>query len=465
MVTDALQSIQLEPDQPEASSSSTLRPVCFICHTQSAIYTCPRCTTRTCSLPCSNTHKTTTGCTGQRDKVAYVPMNEYGYGTMMNDYVFLEDLGRKAGEWGKDIARSGYSTVGTGARGRGMDSRGRGRGHLGRGAGAGARPGRTKRDILKLQLELRDIDVELLPNGMERRKLNQSVWDFKKQTAFLTIQFKFHPPRDPTAPSSQACGPSFSLVTHRNNMETSLLKIIQTQVSERAKSRKDSACPPWLSPFVCPDPDDADAFQPPCCVMRAPAVVTRPSPRGHHTSAPQAYFRLDPALKLSALLRHTSFVEFPTIEVHEEFSGPFVDASGEVADVEDTPSAPKRRKLNAKAGKAAIAGLLGGYGSEDDEDGSDSARTENVLSLLGGYQGSDGEDEEPAADTDGDLPAQVTVADAVIDEGDESEEEDVPLDPNVLLELIKSSRADHDLLVAADQDEKLDWNDSADEQE
>ena len=87
-------------------------------------------------------------------------MNEYGWGKMMDDYVFLEDMSRKVGDLGREIVRGGYS--------------------FGKGAGRG----RTKRDVLKLQLEARDIDVDLLPLGMERRKVNQSCWDFKYVFAF-----------------------------------------------------------------------------------------------------------------------------------------------------------------------------------------------------------------------------------------------------------------------------------------
>ena len=104
-------------------------------------------------------------------------MNEYGFGKMMDDYVFLEDMSRKVGDWGREIVRGGYS-FGNG------DNSGRGRGGgrvrgRGRGRGGGCGSGRTKRDVLKLQLEARDIDMDLLPIGMERRKANQSSWDFK----------------------------------------------------------------------------------------------------------------------------------------------------------------------------------------------------------------------------------------------------------------------------------------------
>src|ERR1700689_5122991 len=79
---------------------------CLVCLSRVAVYTCPRCSIRTCSLPCSTTHKTRTGCSGVRDKTKFVPMNRYTYGTMMDDYVFLEDMSRRVSGCGQDIVRN-----------------------------------------------------------------------------------------------------------------------------------------------------------------------------------------------------------------------------------------------------------------------------------------------------------------------------------------------------------------------
>lgn len=107
-------------------------------------------------------------------------MNTYGLGALMDDYVFLEDVGRAVEGFGRDIARNGLASSSTSAVPVGMRGRGRGRGP-GRGGTSGVGRGRpnTKRDVLKLQLEARDIEVEMLPSGMHRRTLNQSTWDFK----------------------------------------------------------------------------------------------------------------------------------------------------------------------------------------------------------------------------------------------------------------------------------------------
>ena len=96
-------------------------------------------------------------------------MNAYGWGTIMRDYCYLEDIGRRVSDWGSEIVRGGYTTnIGASKASRTRSSSGR-------------RPatGKSKRDLLRAQLETLDIDIELLPAGMERRNLNQSTFDQK----------------------------------------------------------------------------------------------------------------------------------------------------------------------------------------------------------------------------------------------------------------------------------------------
>ena len=105
-------------------------------------------------------------------------MNRYGLGNLANDYGYLEEVGRKVTEWGRDIGQKGYmdASVGSGSRGR---ARGRGRGARGHG-GISRQAGRNhRREILRSRLEEEDIEMLLLPEGMERRRLNQSTWDLK----------------------------------------------------------------------------------------------------------------------------------------------------------------------------------------------------------------------------------------------------------------------------------------------
>lgn len=167
--------------------------MCAVCATQPTKYTCPGCATGTCSALCAGAHKRATGCSGERNKAQYVPLNEYTWGKMMDDYTFLEDMGRKVEDWGKEIVKGGYMAgAGVADRGRG---RGRGRGERGRGRGRGGAsstaPAKTKRDILRMQLQAQDIEMEALSVGMERRKVNQSTWDFRYVFIPFSIKNEF----------------------------------------------------------------------------------------------------------------------------------------------------------------------------------------------------------------------------------------------------------------------------------
>ena len=105
------------------------------------------------------------------------------------------------------------------------------------------------------------------------------------------------------------------------------------------------------------------------------------------------YYKLDPSLPLSKALHSTHFVEYPTIEVWQEFHGTIVDGNGTIIHYAEEERAPKRRRLNAKAGRKAIRELVGGYGSGEDEVDKD------VLSMLGEYAESD-EGAETPTDTE-----------------------------------------------------------------
>ncbi|TFY72112.1 hypothetical protein EVG20_g913 [Dentipellis fragilis] len=364
-------------------------------------------------------------------------MNQYGLGTLMDDYVFLEEMGRKVTDWGKEIVKGGFgagSERGAGA----MGGRGRGRG---RGSGRGRERGRgtgqkTKRDVLKMQLEARDVDVDMLPAGMQRRTHNQSTWDFKNKTALLTIEFKCHPP------SGEPQSAPYTLLTHRNNVDNALLTLAQSQIKERAKAKRDNAIPAWVRSLVLPDADVPDSFTPPCFFMPTTLdPLTNLSNTGH--------YQLDGTLPLLTSLRHKQFVEFPTIEIWEEgaFRGVVVDAQGGVRREEDERPA-KRKRLNAAAGKKAIDGLLGAYGSEEEEE------IEVVMDVLEGYAGSDqdeGEGDDAVEEDNGD-----EIGDVDEDAVEMGEAEISAVDYAALLDLIRQQK-DRD----GGDGEEVDWSDSA----
>lgn len=358
----------------------------------------------------------------------------------MDDYAFLENISRGVSEWGQDIARGGYETI---------QSR-RGRGGMGRGNKTRDGMSRKKRDMLRLQLELRDVEIDLLPVGMERRTRNHSTWEPKcvipaaasvlkirltqclilpyrrKRTVFLTVEYIIHSPLAIDASTNNEEEPC-TLLTHRNNFDLSLRDLFQTQILQRTKGKARTDLPSWVKTLALPHPDIPDAFTPPQFFIRAPLGLL-PGQREKF-----GFIMMDGERKLSALLRNKQFVEFPTIEVWEEgaFRGVLLDDAGAI-ESRGGQNLAKRPKLDVTKGRAAIAGLLGGYGSEDDEE------ADTALNRLGDYAGSDAENEQATtseADTDGSAEDD--------DEDDDDEELDAAVDPEMLLAMVQESQRQH----------------------
>ncbi|KAL5488021.1 BCD1 [Sanghuangporus weigelae] len=358
------------PNQPGPSTPPT-QPSCTVCNSQPSKYTCPRCKTKTCSLSCSRAHKSSTGCSGERERTVFVPMNQYGYSALMNDYVFLEEMGRKAEGWGRDILKSGIDRRASGgmrnARGRGMSGSGR------------PLRGQDRKSILAMQLSVRDIDMDILPVGMKRAGLNKSYWDMKAKRALLTLEFVIRPPPDPL--TREVLEP-ISIVTHRNDWNQTIRQIIRQKFKETKCTKSKEGIQHWLNL----DEVDEDIPSSVLCVMK------RPRSHDDHldlTSSRQRYYKLDWDDALSKALRNKHFVEFPTIFLMDEalFDGLLVDDSGIVEDMNERRA--KRRKLDPSEAKKTITGLLGGYGSDDEQ--------QNALDTLAEYSGNEQSDAEASA--------------------------------------------------------------------
>ncbi|KAI5123436.1 hypothetical protein M0805_006141 [Coniferiporia weirii] len=409
-----------EPASLPGPSTAPPTPLCALCNAQPAKYTCPRCRTKSCSLPCSRAHKTTTGCSGERDPTAFVPMNAYGYGALVNDYVFLEEVGRKVETWGREIVRNGIAPRGqSNAQMRGTSMRGgRGRGR-GRGNGRTFGHGQDKRSYLAMQLGFRDVDMDVLPPGMERVKRNQSCWDSKKKTALLTVEFVFQLPSDPV--TRQAPKP-ISLVTSKNNWEQPIRQLIHAGVKNTQWAKKNGALLQWLSL----DDEDDSIPSSVLSVMKRPRIVDD-SPDVN--AGRPSYYKLDWNAKLCTALRQKHIVEFPTILLIDEnsFEGILVDDYGAAEDMRERRS--KRRKLDPSVAKKTLTGLVGAYGSDEDEEPT------SVLDTLGNYSGGEGysDDAGPDINEDGmggsdDVEEQADnfrdILDAAVVAGDEQPLED-----------------------------------------
>lgn len=62
---------------PEDSVSVPESKLCQECKKSEWKYKCPRCDLRSCGLDCVKAHKARTGCSGKRDRTAFVPLAEF----------------------------------------------------------------------------------------------------------------------------------------------------------------------------------------------------------------------------------------------------------------------------------------------------------------------------------------------------------------------------------------------------
>ncbi|XP_051233169.1 box C/D snoRNA protein 1 [Dicentrarchus labrax] len=100
--TDTMSTVesQVENNSPEEELKGTKRKIslsdCGVCGSEEAKYRCPACLAHSCSLLCVKKHKEDSGCSGVRNKTAFVTLSQFDEMALLNDYRFLEDTGRFA---------------------------------------------------------------------------------------------------------------------------------------------------------------------------------------------------------------------------------------------------------------------------------------------------------------------------------------------------------------------------------
>lgn len=134
---------------------------CEVCGVKS-IYTCPKCSIKTCSLKCSKVHKAELECDGIRDRTKYKPLKQMTPLDFMNDYYFLEEATR----FTKTVkCNSSVKSSNT----------------------------KLQQRSLKLRKEAikRNIQFYFLNNGFIRRKRNQSFYKFQEDAIHWFVEFIF----------------------------------------------------------------------------------------------------------------------------------------------------------------------------------------------------------------------------------------------------------------------------------
>lgn len=140
---------------------------CSICHLNPIKYTCPRCSTHTCSLTCVRKHKQWTQCSGIRDPAEYRKRTELATASSIDkDFNFITSVERT------------LSRAETTNSDRGIDL-------------VPARFARhaDHRPRLEVVIENRGVKVVRAPKGLSRNKNNKTSWASNVKAVMWTVEW------------------------------------------------------------------------------------------------------------------------------------------------------------------------------------------------------------------------------------------------------------------------------------
>ncbi|KAL6235249.1 hypothetical protein BDW75DRAFT_144572 [Aspergillus navahoensis] len=191
-----------------SDEDSVLTNLCAICHIEPPKYCCPRCSTRTCSLPCNRRHKLWSQCSGVRDPAAYLRRTELATESAFDrDFNFITSIERRLERASRDAENRGVvvdgrqgvrepGVVGLDEDELGQDDTGDKRKRKRAGPVAGNWNGNVferglakgEAGFLKRAAEAR-VRVIKAPKGMSRAKMNGSRWHPKQKCLQWTIEW------------------------------------------------------------------------------------------------------------------------------------------------------------------------------------------------------------------------------------------------------------------------------------
>ncbi|TPX56069.1 hypothetical protein CcCBS67573_g09387 [Chytriomyces confervae] len=129
-------------------------------------YKCPRCLAPSCSMLCVQTHKTTSNCSGIRDKTQYVSLRTFDSSQLASDFAFLEGGARVADNAARDTIHTSET-----------------------------QPTHSKltpkQQHLLRNCSSRKITLRFMPRGMSRHESNQAMFHIKSKTISWTAEFIF----------------------------------------------------------------------------------------------------------------------------------------------------------------------------------------------------------------------------------------------------------------------------------
>ncbi|KAL8754127.1 MAG: hypothetical protein Q9184_005210 [Pyrenodesmia sp. 2 TL-2023] len=143
----------------------------MICHAKPYKYCCPRCSSRTCSLPCQKRHKQWASCNGLRDPAAYIKRSDLATAKGIDhDYNYLTSIERQIDTAERDCEARGILLFEESAKSK--------RSQPVKGAVA-----------LENAIKQCRVVVDRAPKGMSRQKQNATYWD-KRGSSHAIIRAK-----------------------------------------------------------------------------------------------------------------------------------------------------------------------------------------------------------------------------------------------------------------------------------
>ncbi|KAJ5098254.1 Zinc finger HIT-type [Penicillium argentinense] len=164
-----------------------LSELCSICHVNPPKYRCPRCATRTCSLPCTRRHKLWSQCSGVRDPAAYLKRSELANPSAFDrDFNFISGIERTLERAERDVENRGIDMSQAIAEEENEDTpqpaAGQKRKHPGQGLVKG------EAGFLR-GAEAGGVRVVRAPRGMSRNKSNGSRWHPKHKCLNWSVEW------------------------------------------------------------------------------------------------------------------------------------------------------------------------------------------------------------------------------------------------------------------------------------
>ncbi|PPJ51742.1 hypothetical protein CBER1_08207 [Cercospora berteroae] len=193
--------------------------LCSICYENKPKYRCPRCQTKTCSLPCTQKHKQRASCNGVRNPAEYIKRSQLATPVGIDrDYNYLKSVERSI-----DVAN--------------RDSEARGVDVVERAATRSIARARHPESNLSKYLDENRIEIQNAPEGMSRRKANQTR-STKRHQIVWTVEWVDVEGRKQISDSGLANSSIQELYSHKQLENGNALKRKPGEHAKEAQKRR-----------------------------------------------------------------------------------------------------------------------------------------------------------------------------------------------------------------------------------